>query len=204
MAVDDSAMASAATPGAAIEAMTGLSADAVGLQDSLTAGTMISQAQSLLDRVTAEGSSAPTWWRHQVRLAWVQCEVALLSSDPQRAVEHAVRGLQVAEIAAAPRHVAKSLLFVAVGQIDAQARDQAIPNLRRSLMLSTTMGFLAVAWPAHAVLAALLKQSDPATAHEDFLAASRIALDLRRGLTGDLADRWDARADIRALHREAS
>ena len=201
---DREAMASAATPGAAIEAMTGLAADAVGLQDGLTAGTMISQAQSLLDRVAAEPSSAPTWWRHQVRLHWVQCEVALLASDATLATEHANRALQHAEIAAAPRHVAKSLLFVAVGQIDAGQHQQAIPNLRRSLMLSTTMGFNAVAWPTHAVLAALIQGSDPQLSHDHFVAASGITRQLRQGLSGELADRWDARADIQALHREAA
>lgn len=201
---DREAMASAATPGAAIEAMTGLAADAVGLQDGLTAGTMIAQAQSLLDRVASDPSSAPTWWRHQVRLNWVKCEVALLGKDARAATEHASRALNHAELAAAPRHVAKSLLFVAVGQIDAGQRDLAIPNLRRSLMLSTTMGFNAVAWPTHGVLAALVKVSDPQASHEHFVAASEITQQLRRGLSGSLAARWDARADIQALHREAS
>ena len=200
---DREAMSSAATPGAAIEAMTGLSADAVGLQDALTATTMISQASSLLERVAADPASAPIWWRHRVRLSWVQCEVALLSSDPPRAVEHARRALAAAEAATAPRHVAKSLLFTAVSQIDAGQRAEAIPNLRRSLMLSTTMGFLAVAWPTHAVLAALVAQTDAKVAQQHFAAAATITATLREGLTGDLAARWDARADIRALQRAA-
>jgi hypothetical protein len=204
LVADREAMASAATPGAAIEAMTGLAADAVGLQDALTASTMIAQGQSLLDRVSAEPASAPTWWRHQVRLNWVQCEVALLGNDPEGALTHSEQALQHAEIAAAPRHVAKSLLFVAVRQIDAGQRDRAIPNLRRSLMLSTTMGFQAVAWPTHAVLAALLRTNDPQVSHEHFVAASAITEELRRGLSGPLAARWDARADIQALHREAA
>lgn len=201
---DREAMASAATPGAAIEAMTGLSADAVGLQDALTATTMIGQARSLLERVTADPSSSATWWRHQVRLAWVQCEVALLSQDPPTAVQRAAEALQGAEVAAAPRHVAKSLLFLAVSEIESGERTEAIPNLRRSLMLSTTMGFHAVAWPAHAVLAALVQGSDPTAAHEHFVAASAITRQLGQGLTGQLAARWDARQDIKALHAQAS
>lgn len=201
---DREAMASAATPGAAIEAMTGLSADAVGLQDTLTARTMIAQAQSLLERVAAAPSSAPTWWRHRVRLSWVQCEVALLSSDPQTAAHHAAAAVAAAEVAAAPRHVAKSLLFAAVAEIDAGHRDKALPMLRRSLMLSTTMGFLAVAWPTHAVLAALLKPSDPVMAREHFAAAATITGALGASLKGELADRWEQREDIRALQREAS
>jgi tetratricopeptide (TPR) repeat protein len=199
---DREAMSSAATPGAAIEAMTGLAADAVGLQDALTATTMVAQAQSLLDRVSADPASAPTWWRHQVRLHWVQCEVALLSSDPVTALQRANEALSVAEVAAAPRHVAKSLLFKAVSQIDAGEREQAIPNLRRSLMLSTTMGFLAVAWPTHAVLAAVLQPSDPEAARGHFAAAAQITRTLGRGLGEPLAGRWESRADIQALQRQ--
>jgi hypothetical protein len=36
------------------------------------------------------------------------------------------------------------------------------------------------------------------------VAASAITNTVREGLTGELARRWDARADIMALHNEAS
>lgn len=201
---DREAMAGAATPGAAIEAMTGLAADAVGLQDALTSTSTLAQARSLLDRVAADPVSGPTWWRHQVRMAWVECEVALLQSRYEDAVTHATMALDAAEAATAPRHVAKSLLFVAVADIESGRRDVAVPRLRRSLMLSTSMGFLAVAWPAHAVLAALLRDSDADAARAHFGHASDITDTIRGGLPGDLTDRWDARPDILALHREAS
>ncbi len=201
---DREAMSSAATPGAAIEAMTGLAADAVGLEDVPAATGALAQARGLLDRVAADPRSAALWWRHQVRMAWVECEVALLESRYPDAVAHATLALDAAEAATAPRHVAKSLLFVAVAEIQVGRPDSAIPRLRRSLMLSTSMGFLAVAWPAHAVLAALLKGSDPQAAHQHFVQASEITKAVRDGLTGELARRWDARADIMALHKEAS
>lgn len=201
---DREAMSSAATPGAAIEAMTGLSADAVGLHDALTASTMISQASSLLERVAAGAAGAPTWWRHRVRLDWVRCEVALLGSEPVAAMEHAAAAVEAAESAAAPRHVAKSLLFAGVAQVESGHRDLALASLRRSLVLSTTMGFQAVAWPAHAVVAAVLREVDPVAAREHFVQASAITSALGAGLSGDLAARWEARPDIAALHREAS
>ncbi|MFN8184285.1 MAG: hypothetical protein U0R23_07685 [Candidatus Nanopelagicales bacterium] len=204
LVADREAMAGAATPGAAIEAMTGLAADAVGLQDALTATTTLAQARSLLDRVSADPHSTATWWRHRVRVAWVECEVALLQSRHDDALTHATLALDAAETATAPRHVAKSLLFVAVSDIEAGHRQDAIPRLRRSLMLSSSMGFLAVAWPAHAVLAALLKESDPDSARAHFAQASAITTGVREGLSGELATRWDARADIVALHRQAS
>ncbi|MEZ5185238.1 MAG: tetratricopeptide repeat protein [Candidatus Nanopelagicales bacterium] len=201
---DREAMASAATPGAAIEALTGLAADAVGMQDPLTAATMLAQGRSLLARVSADPVSAPTWWRHRVRVEWVACEVALLETRYEDALAHARAALETAEAANAPRHVAKSLLFLAVANIETGRRDAAVPLLKRCLVLSTAMGFLAVAWPAHAVLAALLKDTDERSAHTHFVAASAIIDTLREGLTGQLANRWDARADIVALHREAS
>ena len=204
LVADREAMASAATPGAAIEAMTGLAADAVGLQDDLTATTMLAQARSLLERVAADPRSAPTWWRHHVRVAWVECEVALMQSRYADAVTHAARSLAESELANAPRHVAKSLLFLAVSQIEDGDRDAGLTNLTRSLMLSDSMGLLAVAWPTHAVLAALLKGSDPDTARAHFAAAGAITDTLRGGLSGELADRWDARADIVALRGQAS
>ncbi|MCU0295626.1 MAG: hypothetical protein MUD05_06160 [Candidatus Nanopelagicales bacterium] len=204
LVADREAMAGAATPGAAIEALTGLSADAVGMQDALTAATTLAQGRSLLDKVTTDALAVPTWWRHRVRLAWVECEVALLQSRYEDAVTRAAAALEAAEIANAPRHVAKSLLFVAVSEIEAERRDQALPKLRRCLMLSTSMGLLAVAWPAHAVLAALLKSGDPHTARSHFVQASSIIDTIRGNLSGELADRWDGRADIVALHREAS
>jgi len=201
---DREAMASAATPGAAIEAMTGLAADAVGLEDVPAATQSLSQARDLLDRVASDPHTVAVWWRHHVRLAWVECEVALLESRYSDAVAHATLALDAAEGATAPRHVAKSLLFLAVSEIQLGQPESAIPRLRRCLMLSTSMGFLAVAWPAHAVLAALLKATDPRAAHDHFVQASAIADTVRDGLYGELATRWDARADIAALHKEAS
>jgi hypothetical protein len=174
------------------------------MQDGLTAGTMLAQAGSLLERVTADPSSMPTWWRHRVRVDWVRCEAALLNDDPSAALGHANAALGAAEAAAAPRHVAKSLLFVGVSEVESGQRDEATATLRRCLMLTTSMGFMAVGWPAHAVMAALLKDTDPQAAHGHFVQASAITAALREGLTGQLATRWDARADIRALHREAS
>lgn len=204
LVADREAMSSAATPGAAIEAMTGLAADAVGLEDIPAATGSLAQARGLLDRVAADRGSGALWWRHRVRLAWVDCEAALLESRYPDAVAHATLALDAAEGATAPRHVAKSLLFAAVAEIQVGRPDEAVPRLRRSLMLSTSMGFLAVAWPAHAVLAALLKGSDPQAAHQHFVEASAITRTVGQGLTGDLARRWDARADIMALHKEAS
>jgi tetratricopeptide (TPR) repeat protein len=203
LVADREAMATAATPGAAVEALTGLAADAVGMNEASTAATMLGQATSLLDRVTTD-PARPTWWRHRVRVDWVRCEVALLQSQYEDAVEHAARALQQAEAANAPRHIAKSLLFLAVSRIEAGHEDAAVAELRRSLLLSTSMGFLAVAWPTHAVLAALSRTVDREAAHTHLVEASAITDVVRAGLTAELADRWDAREDIIALHRAAS
>lgn len=204
LVADREARASAATPGAAVEALTGLAADSVGLQDLLNARAALDQAESLLARVGADPIGASTWWRHRVRVHWVRCEVALLDSDPLTAGKQAGLALAAAEAASAPRHVAKSLLFTGVAQVESGQREQAVATLRRSLLLSSSMGYQAVAWPTHAVLAAILAPADPQAAHGHFVQASRIAREVGQGLTGDLAQRWDARPDIRLLHSQAS
>jgi hypothetical protein len=54
------------------------------------------------------------------------------------------------------------------------------------------------------VLAALSRTVDREAAHTHLVEASAITDVVRAGLTAELADRWDAREDIIALHRAAS
>lgn len=196
---DREALAKAATPGSAVEALTGLAADAVGLQDVEAADAALTQAGDLLRRLLEAGDSAAAWWRHEVRLEWVRCEVALMQSQPGQAEQHAHRALQIAEQANAPRHVAKSLLFLAVAHIDQGQQDLARSELNRSILLTSAMGCLAVAWPAHAVLAALIRGTDPQRARPHFQEAARITGFIAGGLPADLAARWTSRTDIAAL-----
>jgi tetratricopeptide (TPR) repeat protein len=62
---------------ALFDARLGLAADAVGLDDAVTARSRLEQATALL-----EGRS--DWWRQRVRVLWVRAEIALLTGDPRR------------------------------------------------------------------------------------------------------------------------
>lgn len=196
---DRSALAAASTAGSAVEAMTGLAADAVGGNAPAKAAESLDQAGQLLAQMLNSGGSEAAWWRHEIRLSWVNCEVALLQSQPDAAAVHAAKALEIAEKANAPRHVAKSLLFLAVSQSECGDVAEAESALRRSLALSISMGYAAGEWPAHAVLARLIQDSDPAQARHQYQQAAVIAEMIGDDLPEPLAGRWKSREDIAAL-----
>lgn len=197
---DRRALAASRDPVARIEAWTGLAADAVGLGEARA-------AQTILDRVGmavgALSDPAQQWWRQDVRLCWVRCEVHLLCDEYGAAATQAQVAVRIARAADAPRHLAKSLMFAgvcrgALGEVPA-----ARALLEESLGLSTAMGFDAVAWPAHAVLGALLDEGDPAGVRRHHAAACEIVSRVLAGLQGEPSVRWAAREDLRHLCRAA-
>jgi tetratricopeptide (TPR) repeat protein len=102
---DERALAAAGgDPEAASDALVGLTADAVGRGDAAVAADRL----AALDALPAPG------WRCAVRREWVRCELALLTGRPADAVAAAHVALRDAEEAQAPRHIAKSLLFLGV------------------------------------------------------------------------------------------
>ena len=92
---------------AAFDARLGLAADAVGLGEE-------GPAREHMDRAAALTEGRADWWRQRVRLLWVRTEVALLVGDPAAAGQTAERAVVLAEASRAPRHVAKSLLFLGI------------------------------------------------------------------------------------------
>jgi tetratricopeptide (TPR) repeat protein len=177
---------------AGFDAYLGLAADAVGLGDHPTASARLAEATAL-----AEGRSE--WWRQRVRLGWVRAEVALLEEQPDAAVAAAHEAVDLAEHSGAPRHVAKGLLFLGVGQLEAGRPDEAAAALRRAGLLAESLGTLPLLWPVRAVLGALLATDRP----ED----SARALDSARGAVTAIADDlpealradWLGRPDVEAL-----
>jgi tetratricopeptide (TPR) repeat protein len=177
---------------AAFTCLLGLAADAVGLGDAPTAHGHADTAEKLLpDRATE-------WWRQRVRFDWVRAEIALLDEDPETAIEHAESAVERAERARAPRHVAKSLLFQGVAQI--QNADLAgAAALRRSATLAEGLGALPLVWPSRAVLGALLADTDPAESAASLAAARSAVLAIAGDLPADLREGWLARDEIAAL-----
>lgn len=201
---DSKAMSKASTAGSAMEAMTGLAADAVGLNVPDEAVASIERAGELLEQMLNTGGTEAAWWRHHIRVEWVRCEIALMQSRFDEAAAHAGRALELAETANAPRHVAKSLLFLAVAQIEQGRQQEAQAQLNRAIVLSASMGYLAGAWPAHAVLAELIRDTDPERSRQHFAEAARITSLIGEGLSEPLAQRWRSRPDIARLSAAAA
>jgi tetratricopeptide (TPR) repeat protein len=177
---------------AGFDALVGLAADAVGLNEQEVAREHLASAAALVgDRVE--------WWRQRVRLGWVRAEVALLEGDPEVAIEAAGRAVDLAEQSGAPRHVAKGLLFQGVAQVEAEQLQEAATTLRRGALLAESLGALPLLWPARAVLGALLAGSNPVESAHNLDAARRAVDVIAADLPVALRDDWLTRADVAAL-----
>jgi hypothetical protein len=170
----------------------GLAADAVGLGDESGAVEQADAAESLLPDRPNE------WWRQRVRHDWVRAEIALLREDPKTAVDHADAAVERAERARAPRHVAKSLLFLGVAQVQAGLAEGA-SSLRRAATLAEGLGALPLVWPSRAVLGALLAADDPAESATSLATARSAVMAIAADLPPALRDDWLARPDLGAL-----
>jgi tetratricopeptide (TPR) repeat protein len=191
--LDDAAFSySDGAPEAAFDAVIGLAADAVITDDATTAHDLIAQARHLSD-------GHQDWWRQRVRLAWVEAEVALLVGEPERAGELLLQAVQLAEVSGAPRHVAKTLLLLAVSYVQGGRLDEAETTLRRSATLAESLGALPTLWPSRALLGALLEESSPAESAKSLAAARSGVIAIADDLPDDLRDVWLDRPDVAAL-----
>jgi hypothetical protein len=169
----------------------GLASDAVGLGEKDIAKTELAVATGLTE-------AHPDWWRQRVRLDWVRAEIALLDEDPDGAQEAAADAIDRAELARAPRHVAKGLLFLGVAQAQSGAPD-TLTTLRRAATLAEQLGTTPLIWPARALVGALLAEEDPATSARSLQSARSAVLAIAGDLPDDVRDEWLARPDIEAL-----
>lgn len=191
--LDDAAFAySDGAPEATFDAMIGLAADAVIGEDATT-------ARHLLERARLLTGGHQDWWRQRVRLAWVEAEVALLLGESNRAAEVLLGAVQLAEVSGAPRHVAKTLLLLAVAQVQGGELAEAENTLRRSATLAESLGALPTLWPARALLGALLEESSPAESAKSLAAARGGVIAIADDLPDDLRNVWLDRPDVAAL-----
>jgi tetratricopeptide (TPR) repeat protein len=174
----------------AFACLLGLAADAVGLGETATAHENADKASELLPERPTE------WWRQRVRLDWVRAEIALLEEDPETAVDAAEAAVERAERAKAPRHIAKSLLFQGVAQIQNGDLDGAAA-LRRSATLAEGLGALPLVWPSRALLGAL--DTDPEESAASLAAARTAVMAIAGDLPDGLREEWLARDEIAAL-----
>ncbi len=169
----------------------GLASDAVGLGERDIAATELGVAASLVE-------AHRDWWRQRVRLDWVRAEIALLDEDPAGAQEAASEAIDRAELAKAPRHVAKGLLFLGVAQAQSGAPD-TLTTLRRAATLAEQLGTTPLIWPARALIGAMVADEDPATSARSLQAARSAVLTIAGDLPDDVREEWLVRPDIEAL-----
>lgn len=204
---DAAALAAAAPLGeagveAVLDALLGLAADAVGLGERGEAEAGLARAEEAVTRRHTPG------WRPTVRLGWVRAEVALLSDQPGLAIQRATEALRTSEQAQAPRHVAKSLLFLGVAQAsvpptaDTPARASAASaavTLRRAASLAENLAATPLVWPARAMLGALLAVSDPRESARCLASARDAVHAIAARVPEPLRSHWLARPDVAAL-----
>lgn len=174
------------------DALVGLVADAVGRGDAAAATRRLDRARTFLDSCPALG------WRPRVRLGWVRAEVALLGRRGDVAAAAAEAALRAAQRARAPRHVAKSLLFLGVARAGADPAE-AVALLYRASAAAEGLGALPLVWPCRAVLAGLLDAGDPRQAAGCRAVAAAAVRDIAAGLPDPGQAEWLARPDVAAV-----
>ncbi|MEY7973133.1 hypothetical protein AB8O38_14150 [Saccharomonospora xinjiangensis] len=100
--------------GALSDALLGLAADHLGLG-------RLAECEALLTRA-ARAVAVSGCWRAEVRLGWVQAELALASGRPFDSISPAKRALALAEVRGAARHVAKSQLVLGAALVASDGR----------------------------------------------------------------------------------
>lgn len=185
-------------PAVEVDAWMGLAADLVGVGDVPAATKALARAESRYRR----GSE----WRTTVRLGWVRAEIALVGDDPAQAITSAAAAVELSEASDAPRHVAKSLLFLGAARLarpDARSpavmRDAEL-DLRRSAALAQSLGALPILWPA-CMLLARLHAAAPELRDRDRQTAASALRTIVADLPAPIATEWSARPEIADLLR---
>jgi tetratricopeptide (TPR) repeat protein len=177
---------------AAFDAELGLAADAVGLEDLDEAVERATRAERLVPE------RADEWWRQRVRLGWVQADISLLEGRSAEAAAVAAAAVDRAEDARAPRHVAKSLLYLGLAQVSGDD-PEAAQTLRRAATLAESLGCIPLVWPSRALLGALVAGSDGAESDRSLAAARSAVLAIAGDLPPGVRAEWLARPDIDVL-----
>jgi len=177
---------------AGFDALLGLASDAIGLDEGDQAVERLAQAAAALP------AGDEQWWRQRVRCGWTTAEVALLEGRTDDAAAHAAAAVQRAEDAAAPRHVAKGLLLLGLAEVSA-GNDEAVGTLRRSATVAEPLAVLPVLWPVHALLGALLADTDRVESDRSLRTARTAVLAIAGDLPPVVRTAWLGRPELAAL-----
>lgn len=127
---------------AAVDALAGLAADALGVGRLAASATLLDRA-----RAVHRGADEPPP-RLAIRLAWVGAELAMAGGDGTSAREHAVRAVELA-VAAGPalsRHRVKSAVVLAAAQCCAGDPDAARATAETALANTLDTGLVPLSW----------------------------------------------------------
>ncbi|HSP38042.1 MAG TPA: hypothetical protein VLR26_09830 [Frankiaceae bacterium] len=175
-----------------LDCAVGWTADAVGLGDLPLARQRLDSARLQLGPALG--------WRPVVRLHWVETEVALLAGEIKAASTGARAAVELARTAGAPRHLAKSSMFLGVVQALDGDLPQAASTLRTAADLADRHGLLPLVWPVRAVLATMPGLvGDPLEADGHRAAARSAARSIGSGLPPERRRRWEQRDPMAAF-----
>jgi hypothetical protein len=95
--------------------------------------------------------------------------------------------------------VAKTLLLLAVAEVQSGELAEAETTLRRSATLAESLGALPTLWPSRALLGALLEESSPSESAKSLSAARGGVIAIADDLPDELRGVWLDRPDVAAL-----
>lgn len=177
-------------PDVEFDAKLGLVADAVGQGDISLATTRLTQAEKA-------AIDAPDW-RTDVRLNWVRCEVALLTSNFTAAVAAATAAVDTARKAKAPRHRAKSLMFLGVShltwsrakKLGSGNRKTGVRKLRDGVKIADEIGAIPLVWPMRLILASEESGIRDKDRQTEMRRARRAIRKMVSGMSATMGERW--------------
>jgi hypothetical protein len=169
----------------------GLAADAIGLGDEDLAARHLAELEAMVEKAGR--------WRVRLRYDALSVQLDLLAGRTEAAATRAGALVEEAERLVAPATVAQILLLE--GAARAQLADEfALVVLGRAAALAGTLEAAPVAWPAHALLAAMHARrgrSDAATAA--LVAAGTWVSTIAADLPEEARARWLARPQLAAI-----
>ena len=136
-----------AHPEAAVDALAGLAADALGAGRLATAAALLARAAE------CHGSAQRPASRQAIRLAWVGAELAMAAGDPAAAREHAHRGVDLAATGVLRRHQVKSDVVLAAALCSAGDRAGSRRVADAALADTEALGLVPLRWALACLLA---------------------------------------------------
>jgi len=130
---------------AALDALVGLAADALGVGRLAASARLLQRARALLD------PAAPA--RSAVRLGWVSAELAMAGGDGAAAVTHAERAVELADSLGSTRHRVKSQVVLSAALCCAGRLDDSRELADTAFAETAEFGLIPLRWALGCLLA---------------------------------------------------